>query len=92
MARYIDADVLKEKLEKCKATTDDLFGMGICRGIERAETVIDMTPTADVAEVKHGEWIPYSTTMMECTVCKRHTPKHRYEFCPHCGARMDGEK
>ena len=33
-----------------------------------------------------GTWKYYSTTMMECSVCGRHTAKHRYEFCPHCGA------
>lgn len=40
---------------------------------------------------ERGEWIPYSTTMMECSVCKKHTPRHRYNFCPHCGADMRGE-
>ena len=42
--------------------------------------------------VRHGRWDYYSTTMQECSVCKRHTPRHRYTFCPHCGARMDGDK
>ena len=35
-----------------------------------------------------GHWEYYSTTMMECSVCKRHTSRHRFEFCPHCGAKM----
>lgn len=35
-----------------------------------------------------GTWKYYSTTMMECSVCGRHTARHRYEFCPHCGAEM----
>ena len=43
-------------------------------------------------KVERGEWEPYSTTMMECSVCKRHTPRHRYNFCPNCGADMRGEK
>ena len=51
MARYIDADELKERLQKCKSTSDEIFGMGITRGVERAETTIDMMPTADVVEV-----------------------------------------
>lgn len=37
-----------------------------------------------------GTWEYYSTTMMECSVCKRHVPRHRYEYCPHCGAKMKG--
>ena len=35
-----------------------------------------------------GTWLYYSTTMMECSVCGRHTAKHRFEFCPHCGSAM----
>jgi DNA-directed RNA polymerase subunit RPC12/RpoP len=39
-----------------------------------------------------GTWTYYSTTMMECSICGRHVAKHRYEFCPHCGTRMNKEK
>jgi hypothetical protein len=39
---------------------------------------------------RKGEWTRYSTSMMECSVCKRHTAYHRYKFCPHCGAKMKG--
>ncbi len=42
------------------------------------------------AAIVHGRWTSYSTTMMECSVCKRHTARHRFEYCPHCGAKMDG--
>ena len=49
MARYIDADALIERILKLKVVTDDMYGMGIARGIERAETAIQMQPTADVA-------------------------------------------
>ena len=42
-------------------------------------------------ELKTGTWKDYSSTMMECSECKKHVPYHRYEFCPHCGARMTGK-
>ena len=48
MARYIDADKLKERLLVISVVSDDLYGMGINRGLDRAETAIDMMPTADV--------------------------------------------
>ena len=35
-----------------------------------------------------GKWEYYSTTMMECSVCGRHVARHRFKFCPHCGAKM----
>ena len=40
-------------------------------------------------EVKHGTWLWYSSTMMECSNCKRHTARHKFEYCPHCGAEME---
>lgn len=42
-------------------------------------------------EHKEGIWKYYSSTMMECSVCKRHVPYHKYEFCPHCGSKMSKE-
>ena len=60
-------------------------------------------PSADVVEVKHGEWIemrdpwgddPY----YNCSCCNdafvllEGTPKdNNYNFCPNCGADMRGE-
>ena len=48
MPRYIDAEKLKERLLAISVVSDDLYGMGINRGLDRAETAIDMLPTADV--------------------------------------------
>lgn len=48
MARYIDADKLIEHILTLRVVTDNMYGMGITRGIERAETAIQMQPTADV--------------------------------------------
>ena len=33
-----------------------------------------------------GTWSNYSSTMMECSNCKKHVPYHRYTYCPHCGS------
>jgi Zn finger protein HypA/HybF involved in hydrogenase expression len=34
-----------------------------------------------------GTWLNYSSTMMECSNCKKHVPYHRYTYCPHCGSK-----
>ena len=74
------------------------------KNIEEALSLIDSIPAADVAEVKHGEWIDlhdenvlYEQTY-KCSVCgewfviEAGTPKENgYKYCPNCGARMDGE-
>ena len=58
MARYIDADKLKERLLAISVVSDDLYGMGINRGLDRAETAIDMMPTADVVPKSEvADWI-----------------------------------
>ena len=99
MSRYIDADKLIERLLKLKVVTDDMYGMGIARGIERAETAIEMQPTADVVEVRHGRWIRVESSDMatgianKCSECD----KMRYgswlpPYCSICGAKMDGER
>ena len=59
-------------------------------GLLLACRIINERPIEDVVEVKHGHWKHYSTTMMECSSCKRHVPRHKYEFCPYCGAIMKG--
>jgi hypothetical protein len=38
---------------------------------------------------RQGVWKRYSSTMMECSVCKKHVSYHKYEFCPHCGSVME---
>lgn len=55
-------------------------------------------PTADVAEVKHGileanlvkPWSGQVVTW-KCSVCGGITTMYT-EYCPHCGAKMDGGK
>ena len=56
---------------------------------------ISELPAADVAEVVHGEWETNSDRpdSLICSVCKcgfdmwKHDP---HNYCPNCGAKMDG--
>ena len=50
---------------------------------------------ADVAPVVHGRWVPTKAPFMneceDCSVCGYRTVwGHRYNYCPNCGAKMDG--
>ena len=52
-------------------------------------------PAAEVAEVVHGRWIPTEYPFMnECEDCSscgyRTLYGNRYDYCPNCGAQMDG--
>lgn len=58
-------------------------------------------PPADVAPVVHGKWIEYPRPhYFKCNKCKYtvpyrkallHNGKRDYNYCPHCGAKMDLE-
>ena len=59
--------------------------------------IIMELPSADVVEVKHGEWAEEGY----CPFCKCDMPafiedwewkRCRTPYCPNCGARMEGEE
>ena len=83
--------VQKKAIEK-QAVNVEALEAGIRREKEKdTERWIPVTERLpDVATVVHGEWEYYTHTMMACSICKRHVPRHKYEYCPHCGAKMDG--
>ena len=59
-------------------------------------------PAADVVEVKHG-YDTGNANIFECSVCgygvddiyeadEKNYPVWKFNYCPHCGAKMDGGK
>ena len=63
------------------------------------EEVIDAVPAADVAPVKHGHWIEQENWVSDdyyytCSVCGEDyntiDGSPDYNYCPNCGAKMDG--
>lgn len=89
--RYIRSDIaIKVLCEKFPLATP--YGM---------DCILDKVPTADVQEVKHGEWLkpgndPIDNKQWICSECKGLTETAYYcghcyyNYCPNCGARMDG--
>ena len=62
--------------------------------IEKFLNWLNAQPTADVVEVVHGEWKPNNLNgfkIYDCSNCGIHI-ETTWNYCPHCGARMDGEK
>ena len=68
---------------------------------------VAMLPAADVSPVRHGHWISLTECANEgvyCSICekkvwksdytwcsKRRRNKLQSNYCPNCGAKMDGE-
>lgn len=85
----------KEYIER-EAAAQALNSEGITKNM-RAHRKVLAIPAADVAEVRHGEWILTKTeigwnckeypTEYTCSLCGR-TEKRKEPYC-HCGAKMD---
>ena len=80
MARLVEvvkcAEIISEKLNIPLADLVDVF----------AEI-----PTADVVEVKRGEWLNIvSTQRYRCSLCGNEIYFGKDKFCSECGAKMDG--
>lgn len=89
MARYIDADrLIKDIRDAVERIKPNERAKGI---VEDTITLLQNEPTADVEEVKHGEWKehPY---FYHCNLCDKWLDIEQgtadMNYC-HCGAKMD---
>ena len=98
MARYIDAIKLEQdfRYNYCKKCSNNYGNKCRTCWVDDAVDKVIYTETADVVEVKHGEWFPYpNDAYMKCSVCGMEYRKSRMPevvgFCPNpnCGAKMD---
>lgn len=74
MPRYIDAGDLKRRFRWWAQGHNDLIQYALPSDIELFDRFVDSAPTADVEEVKHGEWIqdtsPHRGLRFVCNKCK----------------------
>lgn len=93
MADYISREAAIKKIRiaadcaECDGNSSDLCGCNFC-DIYNAICLIKSLPATNVEQVRHGRWKRYSTTMMECSLCGKHTARHKFNYCPNCGAKM----
>ena len=116
MSRFIDAEkyakVLKEVSKRQgydELFSDNLLSVGdvfdaIIADLEgTSRDAPKDAPTADVVEVRHGEWLYYHGDDVQgfyghpyCSECYGYAPFKAdgsaaiSPFCPNCGATMDG--
>lgn len=104
--RLIDADALAKKV-RCAEKILTLAKCPTYASIAEAiiEIINDEStaPTLDYAPVVHGEWKYFTTSekavhitnWLQCSVCGRMWDRlegTKYNYCPSCGAKMDGGK
>lgn len=95
MAEYINREAIMKfpiRKDHCdKEHANEHF----INGIESVLEYVENLPAVDVAPMVHGQWETNSDRpdSLICSVCKcgfdmwKHDP---HNFCPNCGAKMDG--
>lgn len=79
----------KWHVAECTINTDD-------RDLKTLREKVKAIPAADVVEVVHAEWVHIIENHYKCSNCwgRANVPEFLneplYEYCPFCGARMDG--
>ena len=94
---YISREAMLEHLDRCKQSEDATTLTAAV--ITALQCFVQSQPAADVAEVRHGRWIHTDLAAHwlgkdECSECTYHE-KDRSDlshnnYCPNCGAKMDG--
>ena len=86
MDEYIEREALRDTLYDADAIT--------MSGVK----ILNQFPAADVAPVRHGRWEKQSG-LYSCSECGKTCPYDvqaaviaywACNYCPHCGAKMDG--
>ena len=86
MTEYIERKALRDTLYDADAIT--------MSGVK----ILNQFPSADVTPVRHGRWVsvPHKLARV-CSMCNRDEPykfadidADVYDYCPSCGAKMDG--
>ena len=92
--RLIDADIIQDEL-----ATLILYVAGTPEGecVEYAHNLIDAQPTIDAVPVVHAHWIDQKHGTYKCSSCGQfldfrgvNAGRGDANYCPNCGAKMDG--
>jgi hypothetical protein len=95
MAEYIEREAAQEVLKRfCEGMRQDIPRYP--NAIRLASKDIDEIPAADVVEVVHGRWIKHLDFWRKCSECgaswhEQWVLSKALNYCPNCGARMDGD-
>lgn len=86
--RLIDANALEEVIRH------DFYRVNITIA-DKVMDFIQSAPTVEATEVVHGFWDVNKSGTHKCSVCHDTIPDEQSwcgaNYCPYCGAKMDGE-
>lgn len=101
MPEYIEREEAIKTLKDNVTEMEGYIYFGSNLGVpeDEIEDILNEIPTADVVEVRHGEWVEkgYEGIMTYCSECLHRAPFNNHQelilsnYCPNCGTKMDGK-
>ena len=93
--RLIDANYLVNKMIRNCPIEEGGIPLG---DFDKHQKILELYPTVDAVEVVHGRmrhvFFSYQSNHYECTCCGgtflTNSAPH-WNYCPNCGAKMDGD-
>ena len=90
--RLIDANELLKKVQ-FRLPIDNQNAEVIAGCVDITRRLIENSPTVDAVEVVHGRWVDNGipeSMLSGCSVCGFTCGAYSFNYCPNCGAKMDG--
>ena len=92
MAEYIEREALLKHFQfRIPVRTEISKAYKEC--VDLGRKLIKEIPTADVVEVRHGEWVEsvnkFGLGQSNCSICGGYMDGYvHYPYCPYCGAKL----
>ena len=88
--RLIDVEVAEKNWwQELRTNYADDYGKGFQAGL----LAVIRQPTIEAETVKHGRWVDNGipeSMLSKCSVCDYSCGAYSFNYCPNCGAKMDG--
>ena len=88
----ISRSALIKKMNERYRDIHNVYPNTLSEGFRAVHHIALDLPTVDAVEVKEARWKGEGFGDYSCSLCGEIVTGNSYNYCPDCGAKMDGDK